>query len=66
MATDSRTMLTAIQQIDKISKDNAAETQSVSAAIEEQSASMQEIASSSQNLAVLASDLRSAAEKFKF
>ncbi|MDF2568664.1 MAG: methyl-accepting chemotaxis sensory transducer with Cache sensor [Sporomusa sp.] len=66
MAAGSRTMLTAIREIDKVSKDNAAETQTVSAATEEQSASMQEIASSSQSLAVLASDLQAAVEKFKF
>lgn len=65
MADGSTTMLSAIQEIDKVSKSNADEAQSVSAATEEQSASMQEIASASQNLANLAGDLQAEIRKFK-
>lgn len=65
MATGSRTLVTSIHEINKVSKENAAETQTVSAATEEQAASMQEIASSIQNLAKLAGDLQEAVAKFK-
>jgi len=65
MADGSTTMLSAIEEIDKVSKSNADEAQSVSAATEEQSASMQEIASASRNLANLAGDLQAEVRKFK-
>lgn len=65
MAIGSNDMLTAMQQIDEVSKKNAAEVQSVSAATEEQSAAMQEIASASQNLANLSTELKSAISRFK-
>jgi methyl-accepting chemotaxis protein len=65
MADGSTTMLAAIEEIDKVSKSNADEAQSVSAATEEQSASMQEIASASQNLANLAGNLQVEVRKFK-
>ncbi|MBP2654625.1 MAG: methyl-accepting chemotaxis sensory transducer with Cache sensor [Firmicutes bacterium] len=65
MTSGSRALVTSINEIDTISKTNAAEAQTVSAATEEQSASMQEIASSSQSLATLASDLQAAVAKFK-
>jgi len=65
MAGDSRHMVKSIVEIDEISTKNAAETQSISAATEEQSASMEEIASASQSLANLAMELQAAVEKFK-
>ena len=65
MATGSEAMLTSISQIDEVSRNNAAESEAVSAATEEQSAAMQEIASASQNLANLATDLQEAVAKFK-
>ncbi len=61
----NQTLATSIGDIDKISRENAGETQTVSAATEEQSASMQEIASSSQSLAQLARDLQETVAKFK-
>lgn len=65
IAADSSELVTAICEIDTVSKNNAAETQTVSAATEEQSASMQEIASASQSLAVLASTLQAMVAEFK-
>ena len=65
MAGDSKHMVKSIVEIDEISTKNAAETQSISAATEEQSASMEEIASASQSLANLAMELQAAVEKFK-
>ena len=65
MADGSTIMLSAIEEIDKVSKSNADEAQSVSAATEEQSASMQEIASASQNLANLAGNLQTEVKRFK-
>ncbi|MBP2632126.1 MAG: Methyl-accepting chemotaxis protein signaling domain protein, partial [Firmicutes bacterium] len=65
MATGSEAMLTSIGQIDEVSRNNAAESEAVSAATEEQSAAMQEIASASQNLANLATELQEAVAKFK-
>lgn len=64
MAKGNRTLLAAIQEIDKTGKVNAAEAQSVSAATEEQSAAMEEIASSSQSLAELAGELQEAIARF--
>lgn len=61
----NRTLLAAIQEIDKTGKVNAAEAQSVSAATEEQSAAMEEIASSSQSLAELAGELQEAIARFR-
>jgi methyl-accepting chemotaxis protein len=65
MATDSEALAASIQEIDETSKDNAAQTQTVSVATEEQSASMEEVASSSQNLATLAGELQAMIAKFK-
>ncbi|MDU2064876.1 MAG: methyl-accepting chemotaxis protein [Sporomusaceae bacterium] len=65
MAANSFTMLQAIGKIDEVSKANAAESESVSAATEQQSAAMEEIASASQTLAKLAMDLQDAVAKFK-
>lgn len=65
MAFGSSAMVESIDQIEKVSKTNAGEAQTVSAATQEQSASMQEIASASQSLADLASELQAAVAKFK-
>jgi methyl-accepting chemotaxis protein len=65
MAFGSGAMVESIGEIEKVSKTNAGEAQTVSAATQEQSASMQEIASASQSLANLASELQEAVAKFK-
>lgn len=65
IANGSQELVSSVCNIEKISKDNATETQSVSAATEEQSASMQEIAASSQALAQIAEELQSAVANFK-
>ncbi len=65
MAAGNKTLVASIQEIDKVSKENAAESEMVSAATEEQSASMQEIASSSHSLAKLAGELQESVAKFK-
>ncbi|WP_199883799.1 methyl-accepting chemotaxis protein [Anaerosinus massiliensis] len=65
MAFGSGAMLDSIGQIEKATKTNAAEAQTVSATTQEQSAAMQEIASASQALAVLAGELQTAIAKFK-
>jgi len=61
----SRELAGYAQSVDKISKENAAETQTVSAATEEQSASIEEIASSSQELANAAGDMQTAVANFR-
>lgn len=65
MASGSQQIVGSVTTIDKLSKKSAGESQSVSAATEEQLASMEEIASSSQALAILAQDLQVAVGKFK-
>lgn len=65
MDDGSRALTSAIYDVDKVSKESAAEAQTVSAATEEQSASMEQIASSSQSLAKLAGGLQEAVAKFK-
>jgi methyl-accepting chemotaxis protein len=64
MAIGSQQIVESVNRIDKLSKDAAGQSQTVSAATEEQSASMEEIASSSQSLAQLALDLRNVVGKF--
>lgn len=58
-------IVTAIKEIDDLSKDAAGEAQTISAAIEEQSASMQEIAAASHGLAKIAQSLNEAISTFK-
>ena len=65
MATGSQSIVMLVGEIDMISKNTADQTQTVSAATEEQSASMQEIASSSQALANMAEEIQTAISKFK-
>ncbi len=64
-AVGSQRIVGAIKDVERISRDAAAETQTVSAATEEQSASMEEIAAASQALAKLATDLQSTMTKFR-
>lgn len=65
MAEENDRMLTASQTIAEISNKNSDDSQSVSAATEEQTASVQEIAEASRNLARLAADLQGEVGKFK-
>ena len=64
-AVGSQRIVTSIKEVEDISRDAAAEAQTVSAATEEQSALMEEIAGSSQSLAKLAGDLQTAVAKFR-
>ena len=64
MASGSRQIVRSVQDIDLISKNAVGQTQTVSAATEEQSASMEEIAASSQALARMAEELQDAVRKF--
>jgi len=64
-AIGSQRIVNSIKEVESVSRDSAAEAQTVSAATEEQSASMEEIAASSQALAKLAVDLQSAVSKFR-
>ena len=65
MADGSQQIVSSVREIDKIGKDVACQTQTVSAATEEQSASVEEIAASSENLAKMAQDLQAAVSKFR-
>jgi len=58
-------IISAVEDIDFISKDTAGQTQTVSAVTQEQSASMEEIAASSEALATLAQDLQTVVQRFK-
>ena len=65
MDTGSQQIVSSVKVIDELSKMEAGEAQTVSAATEEQSASMQEIAASSQTLAKMAEELQMAIQQFK-
>jgi methyl-accepting chemotaxis protein len=65
MADGSQHIVTSVKKIDEHSKRSAAESQSVSAATEEQLASMEEIAGASQSLAKLAQELQAAVARFR-
>jgi len=65
VAVGSQRIVGSIKEVERLSRDAAAESQNVSAATEEQSASMEEIAASSQALAKLAVDLQSAVAQFR-
>lgn len=65
MASGSQTIVESVHVIENVSKETASQSETVSAATEEQSASMGEIASASQNLARLALELEDAIKKFK-
>jgi methyl-accepting chemotaxis protein len=64
-AIGSQRIVGSIKEVESISRDSAAEAQTVSAATEEQAASMEEIASASQALAQLATELQGALSKFR-
>jgi|GEM_PF-2867304 methyl-accepting chemotaxis protein len=64
MAIGSQQIVGSVSRIDDLSKTTTEESQTVSAATQEQSVSMEEIASSSQSLANLAMDLREVVSKF--
>lgn len=64
-ASGSQQIVSAMQEIDTISKDSVGKTQTVSAATEEQSASLEEIASSSHSLVEMADHLQELVGKFK-
>ncbi len=65
MADENQAIADGVVRVEKVSQGSAGETQTVSAAAEEQSAAMQEIASSSHNLAGLAEELKSQVAAFK-
>lgn len=65
MAVGSQQIVGSVKKIDELGKMSAGETQSVSAAAEEQLASMEEIASSSQALAKLADDLQTSVAGYR-
>jgi methyl-accepting chemotaxis protein len=65
MASGSEQIVISVKKIDDLSKKSAGETQSVSAATEEQLASMEEIATASRSLATLAGDLQTAVNTFR-
>ncbi|MBP2631298.1 MAG: mcpB 4 [Firmicutes bacterium] len=58
-------IVTAVNQIDHMSKQSSEQTQNISATTEEQSATMQEISASSNELSNLAQELAEAVNKFK-
>jgi len=64
-AVGSQRIVGSIKEVESVSRNAAAEAQTVSAATEEQSASMEEIAASSQSLAKLATDLQVTVAKFR-
>lgn len=65
MAGGSQQIVDAVNAIKTIGQDTMGQTQTVSAATEEQSASLQEIAASSRALADMAADLQNAVARFK-
>lgn len=64
MAAGSHEIVASVKEIERISKDTADQTHTVSAAGEEQSASIEEIAASSQALSKMAGDLQAMLRKF--
>ena len=65
MAQGSQQIVTAVAEIDSLSKKASSEAENVAAITEEQSASSEEIASSSQSLAHMAQDMQLAINQFK-
>ena len=65
MAAGSRQIVDSVKRMDNLSTKSSDESQSVSAAAQEQLASMEEIASSSQALAKMAEDLQTLVAKFR-
>ncbi|MHC1761012.1 MAG: methyl-accepting chemotaxis protein [Negativicutes bacterium] len=65
MKSGGEEIVGAVNNIGEVSKQTAAQTQTVSAATEEQSAAMEEISASSEALSKLAEELQEAVSKFK-
>jgi len=65
MATESEMIVNSVHEIDRISAAAAGQTQTVSAATEEQAASMEEIAHASQALVKMAEEVQNAVKRFK-
>lgn len=65
MSLKNKTMLNCSSKIKEVSQINAGETQTVSAATEEQTVAMQQITSASNNLAKLATELKEEISNFK-
>ncbi|MEG6584727.1 methyl-accepting chemotaxis protein [Dendrosporobacter sp. 1207_IL3150] len=66
MASGSQQIVSSVRAVDRISRDTADQTLTVSAAGEEQSASMEEIAASSQSLSLMAGELQTLLKRFTF
>jgi methyl-accepting chemotaxis protein len=64
MVAESQKVVVAIRGIDRVNKAAAAQTQTVSAATEEQSASIAEFAAASQSLAKIAEEMKAAIRQF--
>jgi methyl-accepting chemotaxis protein len=62
---DSQNIVGAVRGIHEVTQDTGDQTQTVSAATEEQTASMEEIAATSRSLTTMAEELQEAAYKFK-
>lgn len=65
MTAGSKKIVDAVKNIEHLNAKSAEESQTVSAATEEQSASMEEIASSSQALAKLAQEMQESVKRFQ-
>lgn len=66
MASSSQQVVASVREIETISRVNLGQTQTVSAATEEQTASIEQIASASESLAFMAQELQLAVSKFRF
>ena len=65
LVVGSQNLVSSVQRIDKIGKDSAAQSQTVSATTQEQTAAMEEIASSSRALASTSQELQEAIARFR-
>lgn len=65
MSQNCSTVIHSIEEIDTVSRQNAEESHSVSAATEQQAATIKDVADASQGLAVLATELQEDVSKFK-
>ena len=65
LASNAVTISEAINKISEMSRNVAAEAETVSAATEEQTATMNEIAGASRQLTEMANSMESSVEKFK-
>ncbi len=65
LSAGGQSIVDAVRKIDEISKVTAEQTETVSAATEEQSASIEEIAATSRNLAKMAEELQDAVTRFR-